>query len=294
MDTVLLKKIQPDPDQPRKLFAADKMHQLTESIKREGIITPLVVEKIGDNYLLIDGERRFRAATALGLKEVPVIVEDTRNATERKLRQFAVQEQHEAWTPIEKALALDNLAGELGLNLGEVCTLLNISPSNTLKYIAFSRLADKEGYIKSEIPLDFTTYIASLRNTAKAVVSTQLNAEFTKSDEKKLERKVVQNIKDGVIENRTDITKLSYAFRKNPKMVEKYLSNVNSTPEGLFLESGAQGVRALQNVRYNAGFFTSHVNKFMTIQDVEVPRAIVLTVKATVEAGKKFLARYEE
>lgn len=294
MTTLKLKDIVPDENQPRQYFAADKMHGLEQSIKREGVITPLVVEKVGDKYILIDGERRFRAATKLGLKEVPVIIEPTRSGTERALRQFALQEQHEAWTPIEKALALTRLSSDLKMNLMEVCKLLNISPDNARNYVAFSRLADKEGYLKSEIPLSYAPHMNSARNTARKESSKQLEEEFTKQDEKKLERRIIDDISSGVITDPSMVSKLTFAFIKDPKLVKEYISNAKATPEGLFLKSGAQGAQAMRALMYNANYLERNIALFMKHQDVEVPQELIRRMKLARDAAVKFITQFDE
>lgn len=293
MEKILLKKIQPDENQPRKYFAADKMHGLVESIKREGIITPLVVEKVGDGYLLIDGERRYRAAVELGLKEVPVVVEETRNATERAVRQFTIQEMHEAWSPIEKAIALGDLSDKLGLKLIDVCKLLNINKHATEQYISFSHLADKENFVRNEVPIDFARGFAGVANAIKKAYRLK-DKEFTKSDQKRLEKRLIVGIKDGSIEKRSDVSNLSFAFTKNPKMVEEYMSDTKITPQGMYIKSGAQGARALSNLKFSANYILSHMAVFMKYQDVEVEPELVGTLKRVVAESEKFVRAFDK
>lgn len=293
METILLKKIQADVNQPRKYFAADKMRSLTESIKREGIITPLVVEKVGDGYLLIDGERRFRAATELGLKEVPVVVEATRSATERAVRQFTIQEMHEAWTPLEKAIALGDLSDKLGLKLVDVCKLLNINRHATESYLNFSRLADKDNFVRNEVPIDYARGIVGATNAAKRVYA-QEEKEFTKSDQKRLEKRLISSIKDGSVETRGDISKLSFAFSNNMKMVEKYIGDTKLTPQGAYLDSGAQGLRALTNIKFNANYIVNHIETFMKHQDIEVDADVIAGLKRSIVASEKFVRQFDK
>lgn len=74
---IALKKIRPNPDQPRKYFDPDAMDALTSSIERYGVLTPITVRECGDDeYELISGERRFRAAYKAGLSDIPCIVID--------------------------------------------------------------------------------------------------------------------------------------------------------------------------------------------------------------------------
>src|SRR4051812_45108449 len=117
---VPLSKIQPDPEQPRRNFPVEDMATLISSIKKHGIQSPLHVEAVGDGFMLEDGERRFRAAKELKLKEVPVIVQEAKSATERMIIQFHLQEQHKAWTATEKATAVHRLSETMGTSVREM------------------------------------------------------------------------------------------------------------------------------------------------------------------------------
>lgn len=75
-------KIVPNPDQPRKEFDNEKLEELAQSIKENGVIVPLTVIKENGKYVLIAGERRYRAAKSVGLKELPAYI---KVATKRKL-----------------------------------------------------------------------------------------------------------------------------------------------------------------------------------------------------------------
>ena len=69
-------KVIPNPDQPRKSFNQEKIQELAQSIKENGLIQPIIVRKNKDKYQIIAGERRFRAYTLLGYKEIDGIVKD--------------------------------------------------------------------------------------------------------------------------------------------------------------------------------------------------------------------------
>jgi ParB family chromosome partitioning protein len=289
MDTIKLSKIQPDETQARKYFDVEKLKQLKDNVKRNGIISPLLLEKIGDNYLIIDGERRYRVAKELELEEVPAVVEEAHSKSERLIRRFTVQEQHEAWTPIEKAQALVELSDEIGLTLPETCRLLNVGHGDTRRYVAFAELADKAAWIKSEIPLTFVEHMKTVRNVARRVSEQSLKEEFTHSDEKKLERRIIEGIMDGSIKRRYDITKLSDALNKDPKTLKKFLGDHKVTVQKLFLDSGAQGSNALRNVIYNAAYLTSHVNRFLLQPDVKISETQLHTLKRAKEAINKIV-----
>lgn len=284
-----IKSILPDENQPRKYFDAEKLKALKDSIKKHGIQVPLVVEDLGaGKYLLIDGERRFRAATELHLKEVPAVIEKPTSATERLVKQFNIQEQHESWTPVEKAVALLKLAEEMGVSLPQVCKLLNISPSIADRYVAFSELANMDGYIRSEIPLDYAKHIRWLKKHIREIRHSE-GEEMSKAEEKKLEAKIILNIKDGAIVRRMDIMKLKDSFSKNPKMIEEYLEDNKATPSSLFHKSKAKGAYYLRNAVVNASYMRSNAQSFMKTKDVKLTTAQVLVLKEALKSLKELI-----
>jgi ParB family chromosome partitioning protein len=106
--------IQTSSLQPRKDFSADSLRELADSIKAQGILQPLIVRPRGESYELIAGERRWRAAQALGLTEVPVIV---READDRTVLEMMLIEnlQRENLNPIEEAQGYQELLTQFQL-----------------------------------------------------------------------------------------------------------------------------------------------------------------------------------
>lgn len=111
--------IQPNPTQPRTIFDPEKIEELAQSIRANGIIQPLIVRKLGDKYELIAGERRLRAARQAMLATVPVVVQDL--AQDRLLEVALIENiQREDLNAIELAVAFDRLNRELGLSHEEI------------------------------------------------------------------------------------------------------------------------------------------------------------------------------
>ncbi len=266
-----VRKILPDENQPRKYFAADKMFQLKESIRKHGIKVPLTIEDMGNGkYLLIDGERRYRSAVELGLTEVPAVIEAPKSEAERLIEQFSIQEQHESWTPVEKSMALLNLSRIMGKTLGDVCKALDLDSKQTARYTAFAELADKESFVKNEVPLDYATYFRSLVNTAKNVSLNFLKKDFTRSDEKRIEHQLTKMIAAGSLKKRIEITKIIDSFKSDPKMIEKFMTKDNLTPNGIFLEAKAQGQYHLRNAVNSARAVATHAVTFLETRDVKL------------------------
>lgn len=106
-----INEIEPNINQPRKKFDDEKLLQLSESVKEHGIVQPIIVRKEKDTYIIVAGERRWRAARIAGLEKVPVIIKDISN---RQVMEIALIEniQREDLNPIEEAEAFDKLIRE--------------------------------------------------------------------------------------------------------------------------------------------------------------------------------------
>ncbi len=112
-------KISPNPKQPRSTFEDTGMEELVASVKEHGIIQPLIVSPKGDNYELVAGERRLRAAKFLNLKQVPVIIRDV---NEHQKLEWALIEnlQRQNLNPIEEAAGYRRLMDEFNLTQEDV------------------------------------------------------------------------------------------------------------------------------------------------------------------------------
>lgn len=130
--------IEPNKNQPRKTFDKEKIEALAESIKEYGVIQPIVVVKNGDMYTIVAGERRWRAARAAKLDEVPVVIRDY---TPRELMEIALIEniQREDLNPIEEALGYKSLMNDFNLTQDIVSQRIGKSRSaiaNTLRLLS--------------------------------------------------------------------------------------------------------------------------------------------------------------
>ena len=116
---VHVSEIRPNPRQPRRYFDEQRIAELADSIRHQGVLQPLVVRKADSGYELIVGERRFRAAQRAGLERVPVIVKEVSDA--ESLEMALVENiQREELTPIEEALAYRQLMDEFQLTQEDV------------------------------------------------------------------------------------------------------------------------------------------------------------------------------
>lgn len=172
-----INKIYPNPNQPRKNFDEEALQELASSIKMHGVIQPLVVNKSDDgNYMIIAGERRWRASNLAGLEKVPVVI---KNYTEKQIKEVAIIEnlQREDLNPIEAARAIKQLMEEYNLtqetvsdrigksrsNVANTLRLLSLYP-DVIKMIEDGRLSS--GHARSLVVIDDTTQQIKLAKQA--------------------------------------------------------------------------------------------------------------------------------
>lgn len=128
-----LSKIYPNPNQPRKNFDQKALEELADSIKVHGLIQPIIVNESGDKYMIIAGERRWRACQMAGLTAVPVII---KHYTEKQVSEIAIIEnlQREDLNPVEVARGIKKLMEEYQLTQEKVAERLGKSRSEIANY----------------------------------------------------------------------------------------------------------------------------------------------------------------
>ncbi|MDX8045458.1 ParB/RepB/Spo0J family partition protein [Gracilibacillus sp. S3-1-1] len=126
---VELKECRPNPYQPRKVFEADAIEELKESVLQHGILQPLIVRQSIKGYEIVVGERRYRAAKEAQLSTIPVVIKDL---TDEQMMELALLEniQREDLTPVEEATAYDRLINELNITQDQLSKRLGKSRSH--------------------------------------------------------------------------------------------------------------------------------------------------------------------
>ena len=159
--------ISPNRYQPRSHFAADELEELCESIKRQGILQPLLVRKDTNGYELVAGERRLRAAKMAGLHRVPVMV---KTLTDTQMLEMSIVEniQREDFNPIEEADAYHRLMTEFDLTQGQAAERVGKSRSAVANFLRLRQLPD-------EIKASITTGTVSMGH-ARALLGIETRA----------------------------------------------------------------------------------------------------------------------
>lgn len=136
-----LEKIVPNPYQPRRIFDVTKINELAESIREHGVFQPIIVKSVKDGYMIVAGERRFRASRQVGLKSIPAIV---RAYQEEKVAQIALVEnlQREDLTAIEEAEAYLNVMKHLKLTQQELAIRIGKSRAHITNILGLLNLPE--------------------------------------------------------------------------------------------------------------------------------------------------------
>ena len=133
---ISINKIKSDEKQPRKLFDSEKIAELAESIKTHGIIQPLILRKyMDDQYIIVAGERRWRAAKMAGLKEIPAVIMEL---SDRDILEISLIEniQRQDLNPIEEALAYRKLLNDFKITQEELSKRIGksrVAIANTMR-----------------------------------------------------------------------------------------------------------------------------------------------------------------
>ncbi len=142
--TLNINDIEPNRDQPRKIFDDDAVSELADSIAQHGLIQPIVVTPLSNGrYSIVAGERRWRACRMAGLMEVPVIIKD---ASQQELMEIALIEnlQREDLNPVEEAFGYRSLIDAFGLTQEEVATRMGKSRSAVTNALRLLNLNEDE------------------------------------------------------------------------------------------------------------------------------------------------------
>jgi len=189
INEVEISKIVANPYQPRTKFDEDALNELAASIKEIGIIQPITLRKIdGDEYQIIAGERRWRAAKVLGIEEVPVFIKKT---SPQGMLELAIVENLQRYdlNPIERAQSFQRLQREFNLSTSEVAQRIGKSPayiSNSLKLLTLPD-AISDGLLSEQISEGHARALASISSTEAMIACYKIvlkeNASVRRTEE---------------------------------------------------------------------------------------------------------------
>ena len=177
-----IEEIRPDKGQPRRHFDDVHIEELAESIRSKGVLLPLIVRRSSEGYVLVAGERRWRAAQKAGLRELPVMV---REVSEKEAFELALIEniQREDLNPIEEAEAFKRLIEEHGLTQEELAARVGKDRSTVANALRLLRLPDgiKQAIVAGQLSMGHARALLAiadegdLRKAAEKVMAENLS-----------------------------------------------------------------------------------------------------------------------
>lgn len=278
---VAIEKIKPDLNQPRKNFDERRMKSLKVEKQKDG------------SFLLIDGERRFRAASELKLKEVPVVVLEPISSTDKLIKQYTIQSQHEGWTGLENAIALSTIKEETDLSIPEMTNLLGIPDRTLRQYLAISHLINKKEIARYNIdPHKIESTVNLLNHFNK--VSKRHGIEFTFDLRKKIETIILDKIKEGIITEGYDFTKIRDSMTKDPKKTIDYILNhKKATPQEIFEKTSAKIAQDYRRVVTISAYIKKNFEDIMKDGSMKPEESEINIFKRLRETLTKFIDMVE-
>ena len=219
-----LKEIRPNPFQPRKSFNEDSLQELADSIKNDGLLQPVVVTEDIDGYILIAGERRFRASKLAKMKTIRAIV---LNSDEHKMRQFALIEniQREELNSVELAEAYNELLKLHELTHDELSNMIHKSRThitNTLRLLQLSEKT-KKALIEQKITAGHAKMLVGLTDKEQQlIVNSIIGQKLSVRETESMIKTIKEKNKVETVQKSSTESFEQYDFSKLKNSLESY------------------------------------------------------------------------
>lgn len=205
----------PNDLQPRVQMDDARLQELTDSIKANGILQPILVRRTGTTYRIIAGERRWRAAQRAGLHKVPVVIRDVKEGADQELLELALIEniQRENLNAVDEALAYRRLADEFGLTQDQIAAAVGKDRSSIANFIRLLKLPDevRADLMSGALSMGHARALLSLpdaaaqRQASREVISRGLSVRDTELLIKKLGTPKREPLSGGTEEKKADV-----------------------------------------------------------------------------------------
>ncbi|QSX05190.1 ParB/RepB/Spo0J family partition protein [Sedimentibacter sp. zth1] len=221
--------IVPNPNQPRKSFEPIKLKELSESIKKYGMIQPIIVKKEDSVYTIIAGERRWRASKIANLKTIPCIIRDIEN---KNASEIALIEniQREDLNPIDEATAYEYIMNRYAITqeeLAEIVGKSRVYVTNTLRLLNLDSYA-KEKIISNEITQGHARAILSLeKSVQKKLVDDIIENGLSVRDVEKIVRNMKSNKVKKIVKKDKYILNIEESLTNKFAVKVKVINNKN-------------------------------------------------------------------
>lgn len=220
---IFIKHIEPNPYQPRQEFNQEALEELAQSIENNGIIQPITVRQVkSEEYQLVTGERRWRAAQLAGLKNIPAIIRDY---SDKQMMEIALIEnlQREDLNPIEEAQAYQKMLDEFNMTQEEVAQKVGKSRSSVANTVRLLNLAPKvQVYVsRGTLSMGHARALLAIKEidlqikTADYIIKNNLSVRDTE--------KYIQNLNNKENSQKDDKNELEPEWQNVQKLLTDYL-----------------------------------------------------------------------
>lgn len=290
------KRIQPNPDNPRVIFREDELAELEASIASQGILVPLSIYPERAGYVLLDGERRWRCASRLGLHRVPAIIQSKPNRITNIMMMFAIHNARKDWDPLPTAIKLQELEDQLAKakgakpKEGELAAAASLSRGEVRRFKKILKIPDvlkielmgelKKPKSEQQISLDqvLESTVAAERLVKAGIIAPnrQLNASRT----------IVRKFRDKVIDNTTAPRKISKILQfmdadaiSKPLVISeinRFLSDASVSIDSLYSRT-VQAEETFQSLEQVAKKLLSQIHQTGSLID-DAPESLTRTL----------------
>jgi len=216
----------PNPDQPRSIFDQQALQELAESIKRYGVVQPLVASPDGDKYRIIAGERRWRASQLAGLKTVPVLV---RTSKELEQLEIALVEnvQRVDLSPLEQAVSIERLHQQFNLTYQVIAQRLGKAETTVNNIVRLLQLPEdaRKALVERDISEGHARQILALKNMPEKQAELLKLITANGWSVRQAER-FVTSIKDGFKESQDTAARMNAETPETKRLTKRYGTSV--------------------------------------------------------------------
>jgi len=270
-------KLIADPANPRQVFDPQTMAMLEHSIRTFGILSPLIVEKRKDGKcLIVDGERRFRVALLVGLKEIPVRIYEPMTDLERLAKRFNLQEQHEQWSIFDKAIAVQNFQKATQKSIKEIADTLGVAPKTISNYLLVSVLSHRTTTFASEKKLPFE-WLVEVSRIIKSINEGNFRNE--------LENAILLKANNRIVLSSKELRKYLIAINKGgKKIIEKIIKDEKYTPQQALEDSNSTYDMILKIMHSQVVGINTNLNRMIKAlkeDNVLIPSALKYSLHET-------------
>lgn len=208
LEEILMKKVRPNPLQPRESFPKDRIQELARSIDAQGLLEPIIVRDMGGDYQIIAGERRWRAFSFLKKNKIPAIVWDIQNDVEVAEKSLIENWMREDLTSVERENMLYQIKEMAGYNNQELAKRMGLTKGTVGAYITAKKDRDKLNRGIGITTRDITKTRGLDDKTRQWLLDKLETGEISKHEpEKKVRilKKAPEKLREAIVEEKIDI-----------------------------------------------------------------------------------------